>query len=133
MRIFKIVAIILLLVACGAAARGDSPKPTVQMLLKACTSPAGSGYMGFCNGMVKGVGDTLLLIASARKVMKDEQDGKLLARFAMCTDAPVSYGAMEQAFVNWAKAHPESWNQPMSVGLTAALNGTWPCSVPDSN
>ena len=47
--------------------------------------------------------------------------------FAIC-DKP-SYGAMVQAFVNWAEQNPRDWETNRIVGVMTALRANWPCKV----
>jgi hypothetical protein len=75
----------------------------VQTLDRYCKSPAQEPLHWECFGYVRAVTDMLI----AQKII--------------CVGDRFSYGAMTQAFVNWADAHPEKWNEFQVIGVTQAL------------
>jgi len=56
----------------------------------------------------------------------DPKVAGLLKALSLC-GVGSTYGAEQQAFENWARAHPEEWTESSSVGVVVALRGTWPC------
>jgi len=38
-----------------------------------------------------------------------------------------TYGALEQAFKNWAAKHPETWGFPAWLGVSLAISPVWHC------
>jgi hypothetical protein len=66
------------------------------------------------------------LTAAAREAPRATEAHKnVLKPFACCGEA--SPGARVQAFVNWAKTHPENWSGSPVVAVVEALRETWPC------
>jgi hypothetical protein len=41
--------------------------------------------------------------------------------------AGATFGAMRQAFINWAEKNPREWGFSASNGAMLALQATWPC------
>ena len=74
--------------------------------------------VGFCLGVVQG----LVRVVDMNCTMGEEQTyNRLKADLS-----GVSFGAMNQAMLNFARANPRIWQE--SVGfLTIALAETWPC------
>jgi hypothetical protein len=103
--------------------RADGNFYTVQKILELCEQPNGSPAKTQCFGLIVGVAQTSALI-EMMLVAKTDPVSDLIA----CHNsvAPTS-GAEAQAFVNWAKRHPEHWSRPAAVGVIAALRQTWPC------
>ncbi|WP_156933435.1 Rap1a/Tai family immunity protein [Mesorhizobium sp. LSHC412B00] len=88
---------------------------STQELLNACQSKKGSDDNLFCLGYVNGVAD-----AMGRLLGPDAKD-------RYCPTQPTTYGAFQQAFVNWALRHPEKWSAIAFNGVNQALRATWPC------
>jgi hypothetical protein len=99
-------------------ARAADPHLTIQGLYDDCKNYS-SVQSSFCLGYISGIGDAMHFIEGFRKKMPDVES------FAMC-GAP-SYGAMVQAFINWAEKHPEDWMRSRVYGVMLALGQTWPC------
>lgn len=99
----------LIVIGSAQAQRtADNNTVTVQDLYQECRA-TGAGAeafkLGLCTGYIAGVGD--MYLASCRRV--------------------ISYGAMVQAFENWAPAHPQDWSKPQAEGVMAALSSVWSC------
>lgn len=102
--------VLALLLPSSEEARAEGG--TIQSMYENCTDT--EGKMALCDGYISGVGDMM------------DANGKLHAPgFSMCGSP--SYGAMIQAFKNWAPQHPELWSKPQLFGVAAALMVTWPC------
>src|SRR5262245_46587890 len=93
---------------------------TVQGLYRQCKSAdadaSPNGQLGrlACVAYIAGVGDTLQV--------QGDGGAKIMS---IC--AKPSYGAMVQAFVNWAEANPREWGKNRLVGVVVALSKNWPC------
>lgn len=107
----------LSLFSATAAHSATTGNDTVQQLLNMCTMPPSSWEGEFCVAYVMGVGDALL--ANGMIGLNPEP-------FRMC--GKPSYGAMVQAFVNWAKENPREWTESRFGGVVLALAVTWPCN-----
>lgn len=78
----------------------------------------------FCGGRILGIFDMLLLNAPQLSPKSDTPTRTL----AICNvHGEQSNAALAQIFMNWAKAHPEQWNQPDIFGVVSSLNEKWPC------
>jgi hypothetical protein len=92
---------------------------TVQGLYQQCKSedanPLVSKFQeALCLTYISAVGDTLQAQgAGGAKI------------FSIC--GKPSYGAMVQAFVNWAEANPRECSKNRLVGVITALSRNWPC------
>ena len=99
---------------------------TVETLLIYCNDREESGNWSNCLGYVSGIGDMMnvnrQLVGSAGLEAK-----QALAPMSICGGTNLTYGAWVQAFRNWAKKHPEQWNDPASLGVASALRELWPC------
>jgi hypothetical protein len=40
----------------------------------------------------------------------------------------ITFGAMRQAFINWAEKNPRDWGFSANNGAMLALQATWPCT-----
>ena len=94
---------------------------TVQALYQFCKSPDDRSRYGLCLGFITGVGDTMQLIGVGVEQQPDN------APFGIC--GKPSYGAMVQAFVNWAEQNPGESESNRIVGVISALRANWPCRV----
>jgi hypothetical protein len=92
---------------------------TVQGLYQYCKSPEGSPLAALCLGYITGVGDSMQLLGFG------VERAPATAAFAIC-DKP-SYGAMVQAFTNWAEQNPRERETNRIVGVMTALRTNWPC------
>jgi Rap1a immunity proteins len=116
MRSFIAAAILAFGLSSTTAAPLDT---TVQGLYRQCKSQAADPLESkfqeaLCATYIAGVGDTLQAQgAGGAKI------------FSIC--AKPSYGAMVQAFVNWAEANPREWGKNRLFGVIAALSKNWPC------
>jgi hypothetical protein len=91
----------------------------IQKLLEKCNAEGEENYKQFyCIGYVAGIGDAMRL---------NGQSG-LLDQMSICGEEG-TYGAMVQAFMNWAQKHPERWGEHSSVGVITALRESWPCKA----
>jgi len=109
------VSVLSILVTTTATAQPPI-RGTVQDLYQACQHDD-----KFCIGYIAGVFETMT-VTSART--RDPVTG-------LCADSQVTYGAAQQAFINWAAKHPELWSKEWYLGVVLALQATWPCpSVP---
>ena len=110
------------LLACGiSSAHAASLDMTVQGLYQLCKSDNSNPLIKntdtiHCYAYISGIADLLVVQgAGGAKIM------------SICAKPTPSYGAMVQAFVNWASAHPEEWGKPRVSGVLAALSKSWPC------
>jgi hypothetical protein len=103
--------VVAILVAGEAAMSARATEPDVESLLSYCTAPDASTEASLCLGYISGLADQLF------------NDGILCA-----TPVP-PYGAMQQAFVDWATRNPDIWTLPRYVGVKNALVATWACPV----
>jgi hypothetical protein len=74
-----------------------------------------------------GIGDVMSLagqdlLHSSDRIVREE-----LVDLSMCPNNGYTYGALKQAFVNWAEKHPEKWTEFADLGVIIALRETWPC------
>jgi hypothetical protein len=118
MRSFIAAAIL----ACGISSASAAPLDmTVQGLYQQCKSEDVKTIDGQidtvqCYSYISGVGDLLAAQgASGAKIM------------SICAKSTPSYGAMVQAFVNWAEAHPQEWGKNRLLGVVVALGRSWLC------
>ena len=81
----------------------------MQGLYRQCKSP---DDVLLCEAYVAGVGDILKAYGAA--------GAKALS---ICGEP--SYGAMVQAFVNWADANPNEWGKDCLFGVVGALTNNW--------
>jgi hypothetical protein len=98
----------LIMSAAQAVPAAEDNIVTVQDLYQECRASdtvKDAFEHGLCTGYIAGVGDMYL---------------------ASCGH-PITYGAMVQAFENWAPAHPQDWSKPQAAGVIAALSSVWPC------
>jgi len=104
----------------------QAPRPsennfvTVQELYQECRTGATDAVnaetavsiahnFGLCAGYIAGIGD-------------------MLAYTGRCPALNgATYGAMVQAFENWAPAHPQEWTKQQAEGVVAALSSAWSC------
>jgi hypothetical protein len=87
-----------------AAANGKENIFNVQALYALCKAPDGSGKNILCLGYISGIADALAAEGTYQS-MNPKDDSP----FAICGSP--SYGAMMQAFINWAEKNPK-WVGP---------------------
>jgi hypothetical protein len=105
------VALACLLLAGPASGAGTK---TVQDLINDCRS--GVNYeQAYCLGFIAG------------SVMLHNGDSVAVTLWAACSADEPTFGAMRQAFLNWADKHPEDWNIGALAGVALAIKATWPC------
>jgi hypothetical protein len=96
----------------GAEAKGRN----VQELLDLCKQRPDSYGYAICLNYIAGIGDVM---GATAQVIDDFRP------LGMCGEP--TYGALVQAFVNWAEKHPEQWKTDPGVGVMVALRETFPC------
>jgi len=98
---------------------------TVQDVLPDCEAAAHSDFDDYgsfyCLGLAAGVG------AVSSYNCYSQADGDR-PNPLLSSDGEVTNGARIQAFVNWARAHPEHWSLDATTGMIVALNRTFPCN-----
>jgi len=107
----------LIVSAAQALPAGDSNFVTVQELYEECRATGvgsadaaiAAARNALCGGYIAGVGDTLVHTGGCPALIG------------------ASYGAMVQAFKNWAPAHPQDWSKQQVEGVIAALSTVWSC------
>jgi hypothetical protein len=102
----------------------DTPKANIQELYEMCKESTGSPPQTFCLGYIGGVGEFMQLNGSIKSSLSDAQ-WSAIANLAI-RDHP-TYGAMVQAFMNWAAEHPEKWGMGRAAATVIALRDAWPC------
>jgi Rap1a immunity proteins len=116
----KILALLLALIVppyAKAQTPGAASTQDVQGLYNSCKSPLGSGERTFCLGYISGIADQLSWMG--------ENKAQHPEIAAICGQP--SYGAMTQAFVNFAEKNPQTWGLHRIVGVVTALQLNWPC------
>ena len=101
-------------------ANAADPKQDVQSLYNICKEGPTSPSYGLCVGYISGVADMLWFLH-----LNKQQHPEDTTPFEMC-DTP-SYGAMVQAYVNWAEKNPKEWDKDRTFGVLAAIAANWPC------
>jgi hypothetical protein len=91
----------------------------VQWLYESCKMQDSDRH-GICVGYIAGIGDLMHAFGN----YSQSQDVNVRA-FSICGNA--SYGAMVQAFVDWAAANPQKWSENYLFGVAEALRVNWPC------
>lgn len=119
----KIWAVIGVVATICAAMPGvllaEADSGNIQDLLVDCESRDNLDF-GICIGVMKGVSAVADLNCDAIRrgdkadIWTAETDG-------------VTFGAMRQAFINWAKANPDMWSFDGAWGATVAISDTFPC------
>ena len=88
----------------------------VQEMLGFCEEEYPTFSVGVCMGRIQGIYEFLAFNC------KYNPDGPSMDAVG------VSYGAVQQVFINWANANPKNWNDHWAVGLATALEETFPCN-----
>lgn len=71
--------------------------------------------MGYCIGVVSGVGKILYVSADLDTPLRS------------CTKDQVTNSQMIQIFMNWADKNPKHWQEPDFYGVAQALMDAYPC------
>jgi hypothetical protein len=120
MKIWAVIAVIATIWAgVPGVVSAEDASNDIQELLFDCES-ADSLDFGICIGVMKGVSGVADLNCEALR------KGARADIWAAETD-DVTFGAMKQAFINWAKANPDMWSYDGSWGATVAISNTFPC------
>jgi hypothetical protein len=117
-----------------STATADVPdvRGSVQELYDWCKQPRDSVNFGYCLGFISGVGQMLLEIGPSSGLPTPPtwwMPPTIERRYGMCKENKVTFGAMVQAFLNWAEQNPRQWEKPALFGVAVALSLTWPCST----
>lgn len=106
-----------------APAFSQSRSGTVQEPLDDCedfTENRGGGGAFYCLGMVAGAHEVLRLNCNSVEYESNPTPS--------LRSGPIpTIGAGAQAFVNWARDHPQNWSTPQVWGMTMALTEAFPC------
>ena len=110
-----------------AQTTSQATESNVQWLLGKCQeSPAATFNQGFCLGYVAST--LYVLTAIGADMFTKDEDPRFVEKMkSLGACGQITYGAAEQAFVNWARKHPEHWGDPARIGVETALIETWPC------
>lgn len=117
---------------CAGSARSEPPsRHTVQNMLDFCKHHDDAAE-DVCVSIIYGMGTAMLLngIGYAGSPPTEIQARAWLKVTGMCLangETSPSGGAMVQAFINWANAHPTKWGEEDVAGIADALSSTWPC------
>lgn len=109
----------------SAPTMGSEPfRLDVQELMQRCENKTDNFDMSYCIGYISGISDHLTFLANLPDAISATTLFEM-RRMAICGNA--TYGARVQAFVNWARGHPENWQWPQQFGVAIALREKWPC------
>ena len=97
---------------------------TVGTILPACEQAAvrdlSSPLASYCLGFVSGIGRMATYNCYSDRT-------KFHPNPMLSATGQASDGARLQAFVNWARAHPENWDLDVASGVVISLQTTFPC------
>src|SRR5580704_9505393 len=116
MKILLLMLILMAPVCAIAQTPSVDPSQKVQGLYDNCKNSLGSDDRTFCYAYISGIGDQLSWMGESHAQHPDIA--------AICGHP--SYGAMTQAFINFAEQNPKAWDWPRIVGVVAALQVNWP-------
>ena len=109
------------LIVLGPALAVATPNDyDIQTLYRWCKSPEGTPNWNLCVGYIAGVADVLTFLAVQKKLHPEDNNP-----IQLC-GAP-SYGALMQAFVNWAEKNPRDWSNNRITGVLRSIAENWPC------
>lgn len=94
---------------------------TVQNFVLACDRIGVDS--GYCTGYVAGIAAMMTGNCSAMRAGYGGAPG-----FAAAVESH-TYGAMVQAFRNWARDNPQDWGLPAVNGIIKAMVATFPCDA----
>lgn len=111
--------LMLLSMASAAYAAQSTDLGSTESLLSMC-QPQGSDY-GYCLGFISGM-------AAVMEQVGIGATGDFRGAMGMCPSKPYPTADAEvEAFIAWAQRNPQFGNKPSVVGVTIALDSTWPC------
>jgi hypothetical protein len=105
-----------------ATPAGAEEKRTVGDLLAKCRAEHQPASL-ICIAYIGGVSEMMNVLS----VAENKSPAARPALQGMTSCGQVSWGAAQQAFVNWATAHPEAWEDDRLVGVVGVITRTWPC------
>lgn len=121
--LLAVLATMAALPSTGAAAQEDFTN--TEHLLKWCKQPETSSNHAYCVGFILGVGNMMAMVGASAP-------SDFRVTMGICAPEPgPSPNAAVQVFINWAEKNPKYWGQSNIVGVTLALQQTWPCT-PDA-
>lgn len=112
---------IFVLVACATSSFAQENPQDVQQLLNDCESNQDLRF-GLCLGTIRGAAAVMQLNCSFYR------DGANTVTTLAADPSDATYGAMKQAFINWARANPAEWGRRGELGMIDALRETFPCT-----
>ncbi|MDX6751786.1 Rap1a/Tai family immunity protein [Geminicoccaceae bacterium 1502E] len=112
----------LALCADAATARAETFKVrTTGDLLAVCApgkaGAASAGAVQFCDGFIVGTGQLYKALRQAGAIDKEWA----------CAEPAPAVTRIREAFVSWARAHPERHGETAVDGFWRAAAATWPC------
>src|SRR5262249_29748614 len=87
-----------------------------------------------CGGIIQGVLELMIYNSFAynKIVRQSPEAAKELRYLSVCVDRKdITYGAAQQAFLDWAAKHPENGSREAITGVVTALAITWRCPRPE--
>lgn len=120
MRVSGLALAALVAMAGSSASRAETFQVRTTGDLLAVCAPAGNaarGATGFCDGFMVGSGQLYQALRTA---------GAIDSPWA-CADPTPSVTRIREAFVTWARSHPEAHGSTAVDGFWKAMAATWPC------
>jgi hypothetical protein len=114
------IAAIPLLLLCSFA-HAQVPITTVKNLLVACDGGPGSDKYPYCIAYIAGISDWMTVVGQAPLPRPWH------AILGECPPEETTYRAAVEAFVTWARNHPEAWSQRAAIGVASAVRGLGVC------
>lgn len=104
----------------GAVEPDDFRIVSTESLYRLCSAPPSSDLFAearqACYGFIYGAGLFYYEIVKAGK-----------AKSVVCPDDEIDREAVREAFVAWARSHPDAMNESPVDGLLRAAASHWPC------
>lgn len=104
----------------GAVEPSDFRIVSTESLYRLCSAPQSSELFGearqACYGFIYGAGLFYYEVVKAGK-----------AKSVVCPGDEIDREAVREAFVTWARSHPEAMNESPVDGLMRASVSRWPC------
>jgi hypothetical protein len=119
------------LVAGGAQAQNSLGLFLTQQLYEECQMADSTPEKRHCAGLIEGMSDMMMYNALllTQMILSKSDAHDLLSLIAICpTPASPSHGTEIQAFVNWARDHPERRHEFYVNGVIDAMRASWPCT-----